>query len=570
MDKVSEIKNRLSIVDVVSDFVKLSPAGRNFKGLCPFHNDSRPSLIVSPDREICWCFACNSGGDIFSFIQKIENVSFAEALSILAEKAGVKLENFSPEKKEKNDRILEILEIATQKFEQNFWSNSIAQKFVAERKISDQTFKKFRVGFAENDFHKIEKFLLEKGFSHREIAEAGLIVPTKNDQFCDKFRNRICFPFFSKSNSVVGFAARSVGIDEKPKFLNSPETAVFKKSDILFGFNFAKNFIRESGFCLVVEGQFDALACFDKNFKNVVATSGTAFSARHATQIARVTNEIVFALDGDAAGIAATRRAAGISAAANLEIFVAVLPENKDPDDILREKNGAEKFQKILQNRCNAIEFFIEKNFQTAQNLTEKKAAIFDVFEIIAQFPQKISHDHFLKILAEKTKIDLNFLIKDFEQFLKKNKNFVQKKTENNNQKFSGKNISNLEILLGSVFSFSDFIKLFAQNLILEIFPDGKIKKVLNKIFEQKISPNLENFDDEEKFEFQKFALFAEEKFGAISDKLKPMQFEKFIQKINRENCDLLMRKMRENPDEYDILELQKIILLRQKIDKNL
>jgi len=542
MDVVAQIKSRLSIVDVVSQFLELKPAGRNFKALCPFHADKTPSLIVSPDRDFCWCFACNTGGDIFDFVQKLQNLTFRQSVEFLAEKAGVKLENFSTVKKEERDEILEILEIACEKFEQNFWSNSEAQKIVAARGISDKTLKKFRVGFAENSRENLQKFLTQKGFSHRQMLDAGLIAPKDSGASIDKFRSRICFPFFDKNNRVVGFSGRIVG-DGKPKFLNSPETKVFKKSQILFGLNFAAEEIRAKNFTLVVEGQFDALACFDRGFKNVVAASGTAFSEIHAKNLARISPNLTFALDSDAAGQNATERAAKIAIAANLNASVATLPAGCDPDDLLQK--NPDEFTVILQNKKDIFDYFLNRVFaESDRKSLSGKRAIFDkIFPLIAAFRENFARDHFLQICSKKMEIDFQSVKIDFVNFLKSNKKFEQKKPEIKNEK----SFSAEQFFVGLILVFPDLKTIAAEKLKMEIWPENETKKKLTKIFEKDSEDFWENLPDDEKNFWQKITLLVEEKFGKINEIQRVSEFKKMIAQKNLQNFSAAQKEISEN-----------------------
>ncbi len=540
MDPKEEIRNRLSIVDVVSSYVQLKPAGKNFKGLCPFHKDTHPSLVVSNDRGMAWCFACNSGGDIFAFVQQIENISFPEALRLLAEKANVRLPEYSPEKKEKRDRLIELLEIATKKYEHNFWNNKNAQEEVAKRKISEKTLKKYRVGFAWKGDKEMEKYLIEKGFSHKELIDVGLstVEDKKAIKTKDKFRSRIMFPFFSNANAVLGYSGRIFG-NSKPKFLNSPETALFKKSEILFGLNFARETIRKEDFCLVVEGQFDCLACADHGLQNVVAASGTAFSLSHAKQITKSSKNIVFALDSDLAGIVATKRAIEIAIFAGANVFVVPLPEGKDPDDCLQE--NPEEFKQRVENRQKAMDFLIDialKDKDTSK-IEDKRAILEDVFPLLSKFPGEIEKEHYLKILSEKLGTSEDSLKIEFADY-KKNNTFAPQEEKSSQKPINNQKYSQLEYFIGLLVAFPEFFEEVDKSLVESLFPDGEEKTIFKKLKNHYNNTGFctpkEVLSDDEAKKWELIALYAEEKTEHIPESLRKKELKKLIAQINNLN----------------------------------
>ena len=577
MNPIEEIKNRLSIVEIVSEYVTLQPAGRNFKGLCPFHKDTNPSLIVSEEKQFAWCFACNNGGDIFGFVQKIENISFAESLKILAQKADVSLKENSLPKKEENNTLLEILQSATEKFVENFWQNKQVQEIVLQRKLSINTLKKFKVGFALKEEKALEKFLLNKNFSHQEILKAGLLVPCKNNlhQFRDKFINRIIFPFFNSTSSVIGFSGRILE-EGKPKFLNSPETTLFKKSQVLYGFSLAKEAIKKEDACLITEGQFDVLSCFEHGHENTVAVSGTAFSKDHAKQIMRFTKNIIFAFDADSAGIAAVKRSAEIALKAGANVFAIILPSGHDPDSILRQDPTALK--KLLKEKKLIIEFLFENVFvnKDLQDLQSRKEIFQELFPIILFFPKKFEQDIWLVSLAEKLDIDKEAVREDFKKFYRLNKISKTNIKENILEK---EKISSLQFLLGTLLSFPDFLPLVEKNLLLDIFPLNEEKIIYQKIKKFFSTQSIESIsqlkkdlfkNEEEKKKWEIITLFSEERNERMSENLRLIEFKKLIKQINKNNFQKtqkeLLTKMQKTEDQQEkeelFLKLNKIATL--------
>lgn len=361
-DTVQQIKDRLSIVDVVSQYVKLERAGGSLRARCPFHAEKTPSFFVSPDRGTYHCFGCGVGGDAFSFIEAIEGLDFKGALKVLAEKAGVELvyERGGKEKRDERDRLFELLEAAT-----IFYSSRLteeAKKYLTERGISEGSVQAFRLGWAGDAWSELSNFLKTKKFNDKEILEAGLAKKNERGNLTDKFRNRIMFPIADSAGRVVGFSGRIFGekaSPEAPKYLNSPETPLFHKSRILYGFDRAKLAIRKHNFAVLVEGQMDLLASHQAGWSNTVAVSGTAFTPEHAQIIKRLSDNLVLALDADEAGIKAAGRAARAALQGGLNVKVAKLPTDSDPADLIL-KQGAESWRAAIRDSKDIITFLLD------------------------------------------------------------------------------------------------------------------------------------------------------------------------------------------------------------------
>ena len=361
-DNVQQIKDRLSIVDVVSQYVKLERAGASLRARCPFHAERTPSFHVSPDRGTYHCFGCNVGGDIFSFVEAIEGLDFKGALKVLAEKAGVELvyERGGKGEKDEKQRLFELLETAT-----IFYASRLsdpAKKYLKERGMKEATVQEFRLGLAGSEWSALSEFLKGKKYSDKEILDAGLAKKTERGMLNDKFRNRIMFPISDSAGRVVGFSGRIFGENaspDAPKYLNSPETPLFHKSKILYGFDKAKQAIRKHSCAVLVEGQMDLLASHQAGWGNTVAVSGTAFTAEHAALIKRMTDNLVLALDADEAGIKAAGSAARAALQGGLNVKVARLPAGLDPADLIH-KEGPEAWKKSIRDSKDVITFLLD------------------------------------------------------------------------------------------------------------------------------------------------------------------------------------------------------------------
>ena len=357
-DAKEEIKARLSVEEVVGQYIELKKAGRNYKGRSPWGVDKTPSFMVSPDKGIWHDFSANKGGDIFSFVMEVEGISFREALEKLANQAGVELANYGGGDRtvaRKKARAREALELATKYYQYCLSQNKQVMEYVFYRRnLNQKTVKEFRIGYGPSSGRALTNFLSKKGFSREEMADAGLL----NQYGGDMFRGRMMVPFIDVSG-VIGFTARVLDKSE-PKYLNTPETLLFNKGRFIFGYAQAKEAIRKNGFVVIVEGNMDVISSHQAGVKEAVATSGTAMTEMHLKQLSRLTNDIRLAYDGDAAGVKATERA--IKMAATLGIRLSVISDYqgaKDPDELIQK--GAELWQKAVEEREPAVEWVLKK-----------------------------------------------------------------------------------------------------------------------------------------------------------------------------------------------------------------
>ena len=404
-DVIQQIKDRLSIIDVVSAYVELHRAGRHFKGKSPFSQEKTPSFYVSPDRGMYYCFSTSQGGDMFNFVQVMEGVDFKEALKILASKAGVELTPVSPQKKTERDRMYAVLEEATDFFEHSLVAGSAPRDYIEKRGVTLTTSMTWRLGYApgsDNIWRTTKDYLVKKGFTENELLKAGLIKTSqKGRDSYDVFRNRIMFPLFDQGGRVVAFSGRTLEKkDDVPKYVNSPETDLFKKSEILYGYHRAKHGIRQLDFSLIVEGQFDVVMSHQAGYANTVAVSGTALTLHHVQLLERLSKRVVLALDADKAGIAAMKRAADLMLRRGLDVKVAVLEGGKDPADIILD--DPKKYKKIIGNSVHVIEFLLGNLASLGlDERTFKLRASEEVLPYILLLPNKIDQDHFEGRVAE-------------------------------------------------------------------------------------------------------------------------------------------------------------------------
>jgi len=366
---VEQIKERLHIEDVVGSYVKLERAGNSLKARCPFHNEKTPSFFVSPERGSYYCFGCGEKGDIFTFIEKFEGIDFVGALKILAERAGVKLERFHAEGSDKKERLYQLLEASTFFLERNLAEEAIPLEYLTNRGLAAKTIKDWRIGYVRDEWRSISDYLRSKGFTDSEMERAG-ITKTEGKSTYDRFRGRIMFPIFDAAGRVIAYSGRILHDDGKSaKYLNSPQTEIFDKSKVLYGYHVAKQAIRKFDFSILVEGQMDLLMCHQGGFANAVASSGTALTIDHLHLLRRISSKIIMTFDGDDAGAKAAERGWALALSAKMEVKIAEMPKGVDPADlILKDK---EQFKNILKNSVHLIDFLL--NRITASETDKKK-----------------------------------------------------------------------------------------------------------------------------------------------------------------------------------------------------
>ena len=348
-DNVSKIKDRLSVVDVISGYLKIQKAGANFKARCPFHNEKSPSFFISPERQIWHCFGCQKGGDIFAFVQEMEGVGFPEALRILAARAGVELGEFDSALKDSREQLYQVCETSTRFFEKQLGNSDIGKRafeYLKERGLKSETMSEFRLGFAPNTWDSLGGYLRSSGFSEKEIVDAGVVLKRNDGNgIYDRFRSRIIFPIADANGRVVGFTGRifaesseALAKEEgQAKYVNTPQTLIYDKSRILYGLNLSRSEIRKKDRCLLVEGNMDVLMSCQAGVTNVVASSGTALTPTHLAILKRFTNNLDFCFDADSAGIGATTRGIGMALGQDFNFDKA--KENHNPDSAESKKN---------------------------------------------------------------------------------------------------------------------------------------------------------------------------------------------------------------------------------------
>ncbi len=399
---VEQVKEKLSILDVVGMYVELHKAGKSYKGKSPFAQEKTPSFFVSPDRGVYFCFSTQKGGDMFTFIQEMEGVDFKGALKILAEKAHVELVAEDPKRRDEREVEYALLEAATQYFFDMREKSPHADEYVKTRAVTEFTIRAWRIGYAPDEWRALKAHLIQKGFTEKDIMRAGLIKqPEPGKEAYDVFRDRIMFPIMDASGRVVAFSGRTLKKEEgTPKYVNSPETDLYKKSEILYGYDRAKNSIRQHDFSLIVEGQFDLVLVHQAGYSNAVAVSGTAFTDHHLTLLTRLSSRAVLALDSDRAGLAAVKRVSSMMLAKGMDVKVAEMPFGKDPADVVRQ--DPQELKTAIGKAVHVVEFLLAAFKKDAKDDRAYKLTVREeLLPILNTISNRIDREHFESVVAE-------------------------------------------------------------------------------------------------------------------------------------------------------------------------
>ena len=468
---LEEIKSHIDIVEFISDYVALKKSGQNYKGLCPFHSEKTPSFMVSQTKQIFHCFGCAAGGDVVSFLMKHDNLPFGEALQYLAKKSGLKItdsafdKNFSA----KRQKILQVNEEAMKFYMRALRQSNTAMAYLEQRGISEDALTTFSIGYAPDQRNTLSLHLKKMGHSDSILMNAGLAVA--DGKVCrDWFRGRILFPICNMRNDIVAFGGRVMD-NALPKYINSPETEIFKKSETLYAINLSKDEIRKKGYALIVEGYLDAIMCHQHGFKNTVAPLGTALTSRHVHKLKSLTNRVVLVFDSDDAGVSAARRSLSILCETDIRAKVLLLPPGEDPDSFLR-KTGSEPFSKSLSSAQSTIEFLLS----SAKG--ERLEVVREALVMIASMKDLLQADELVRELVDRSKINEAVLRSELEKMRQKAHAHKREKPQHAAAPFNREEL----LLLSALLSFPEKSHSVLSQLTLEDIRDETIRSLLRKI----------------------------------------------------------------------------------------
>ena len=436
---IEEVRLANEIIDVISEYISLKPRGKNFFGLCPFHNEKTPSFSVDPQKQLYHCFGCGEGGNVFNFIMAQERLDFIEAVKFLAERKGISLPGSldkaeDEEAKRKRQELYKINRAAALFYHQNLLSKEgiHALEYLRSRGIANKTIITFGLGYAPDSWNATMDYLINQGFDKDLLIQIGLVVE-KGDSTYDRFRNRIMFPIIDHRDRVVGFGGRVMD-DSLPKYLNSSESPIFNKSSILFGLNLAKR-QRPVDHIIIVEGYLDVIALYEYGFHNVVASLGTALTQDQAKLLRRYTPNIYIAYDGDAAGQRATARGLDILKDAGCIVKVIKLPKGMDPDDILRE-HGVEYFNKLINNAVSLTDYKLEqlRSVYDLDNSEDKVEFATKAAEILVEVDNPLERDVYIQKLYTTTGFRPELIYRLIDQLESKKKPGLKRNVVGNNR----------------------------------------------------------------------------------------------------------------------------------------
>lgn len=494
-DIIDEVKARNDIADVISDYLKLTPSGSNYKGLCPFHHEKTPSFSVNSSKQIFKCFGCGAGGDVISFIMKKENLDFMDSVKFLAARVGMEFNTNLDEKTK--DRLAKIkryqeihIEAARFFYSQLDKDNSPALKYFLKRGLDIKTIKTFGLGYSPDSWDGLKNYLVSKGYSQEELFDAGLLSQNKNkNNYYDKFRNRVMFPIFDYKGNVIGFGGRVLD-DSLPKYLNSPDSQLFNKRNNLYGLNFARKGIGNDKTLILVEGYMDLISLYQFGIKNVVATLGTALTDNQAALIKRFADNMVLSYDSDDAGINATIRAIGILEKQGIKPKVLRLGEYKDPDEFVRA-NGMNAMLDMIDTAIDANQFRLDV-LRKSFNMDDKKdviAYIKDSSKIVNRIKSPIEKNYYIEYLSSVTATNPDIIRSEFGMTFK---TYPRKESKTRTQTFIHRPQKVSVVEDGSKFIELNLIramldsKLVRETLPLKIslddFSDENSKKIYTRV----------------------------------------------------------------------------------------
>lgn len=571
---VDEIRNNNNIVDVISQYVILKKKGRNYFGLCPFHNEKSPSFSVSQERQIFNCFGCHTGGDVIRFISKIENVDFKEAIEILADRAGIALPKSNTERDDKieqlKSKVYEINKIAAEYYHQTLYNpiSKNAQEYVKKRKLDNKTLKAFMIGYASENGN-LYNILKEKGFTEEEMLASSLIGKNEKGRFYDKFRGRLMFPIKDVRERVIAFGGRVLD-DSKPKYINSPENIVYSKGRQLFGLNVAKKSGNKK--IIIVEGYMDAVSLYQRGIENVVASLGTALTEAQGRLLGKYASEIIIGYDSDGAGQAATLRGLDILQNLGYDVRVLQLEGAKDPDEFVI-KYGTGRFNKYVENAISLVEFKV-KNIKSNLNLEiagDKINFLNEVSNLLCKVRNEIEREVYIDKISKNYDIKKEALYAQINKKLYSNNQgskvlerpVINRTIVKKEQTQISENIIKKENMIISLLIDSDMkiIEKIKSNISVKDFKYEKNKKIVQKLYDEYEKGNITNvidlFEDEELINHityimtYDFDISNEEK--VVEDIINSYKKEKIIE----EKSEILNKLENKNLEKSEVEELE-------------
>ena len=574
-DIVDRVRDTADIVDVVSQYVDLKHRGANYFGLCPFHGEKTPSFSVAPAKQIYHCFGCSTGGNVFSFLMEYQKVSFPEAVKTLADRYNIPIQYEEGEGgSELFSSLYELHNIAVKLYQDNLFSQrgESALAYLTDRGLTEDILKQFKVGFAMDSWDQLVKQCTGKGFTKSHINQSGLFTQSEKGTF-DRFRSRVMFPIFHPSGKPIAFGGRIFGVEDPAKYLNSPETPLYKKSDVFYGLQASRDAIRKTGFAVLVEGYMDFLQLYQAGIHPLVAVSGTAFTQRHALALSRITQKVVLLYDGDNAGGNAAIRTGWVLLKAGLEPTIVRPPGDQDPDDWVRAV-GRNDVLSAIESPTSFLDFHLEFHSGKSLEGAERRQYILDLMREIRSIQDGIVRNDLVRILSEKLMVDEHDLVRVMKS---QRVNPVQypDQTDQGDEipKFTSiadrAQIELLQLLALEEQSTRQYVQ---ENISLALFTTPLLKKVAEFLLDEKLSVEssaiIEYFQDKHERDSVAQILFAETQNippeQIVSDCLKILKSMPLKERI--QSLRIQIREKESNGDDPQ-KELDEVIKLQQELN---
>ncbi|WP_077367933.1 DNA primase [Anaerosalibacter sp. Marseille-P3206] len=597
---IERVRSSSDIVEIISQYITLKKTGSNYTGLCPFHSEKTPSFTVSPAKQFYHCFGCGEGGDVISFIMKEENLSFPEAVKLLADRLGIIIEEKddpkSRELKKKKELIYKINKDAARFFYQSLYNNEMGLAYLKKRSIDKKTMNKFGIGFADSSWDSLYRHLINKGYAEKDLESAGLIIKRKDSSgFYDRFRNRIIFPIIDTNRKVLAFGGRIID-SSMPKYLNSPETSVFLKGNNLFGLNIVNQETDRSKIVLV-EGYMDVISLYNNGINYCVASLGTAFTLNQAKILKKFNDEIYICYDSDLAGFKATDRAMDILKEEGINAKVILLPSGKDPDDFVSER-GKKGFEELLKDSLNYIDFKI-RYIKTKYNFNEVEGKIQfakEMGKFLKEIDSPIERDVFLDKIVLETGISKEAILKEFSSKFNRmtytEDKYIKNKYRNNKDKIIPvKNVlepahlkaekciiyliaKNEKIFkkIKDKLSPEDFLNYECRELAEFIFSSYEENQIINLKELYTHFHEIEDIDDNKMMEIlnQNINISEEDIDSLIEDLIETIIYSKLKHRRNEITSEISIFESKKDKNERDVERFKQLCIELLEIDRKM
>jgi len=579
-EKVSEIRDRSSIQEVVSDYVTLKKTGKNYKGLCPFHSEKTPSFMVNEEKQIFHCFGCGEGGDVFTFLMKVGQFSFPQAVEELAKRYGVQLparELSATQKKEmaKREALFHINQIASEYFHDLLTKRREGEegrKYLSQRGISQEVIVEHRLGTSTDRWDGLVQYLQEKKVSLELAWELGLIFPKKREGWYDAFRGRILFPIFDLHQRIVGFGGRVIR-EGQPKYLNSPESSIYHKGEVLYGLQVAKRYATEKDCVIIVEGYFDLLTLHQYGLNHSVATLGTALTTQHIRILKRYTKNLITLFDADQAGVQATLRSLPLFLEEEVAGKTIVLPKGEDPDGFLR-KGNLEDFGKRAERAVPLIDFFFERLMKTTdvKSIDGKVSVAKEGVALLGKIPDKIRRDFYTKALAERLDVKESFLYEMLRSSPKEPSKVGEDFRKSSMERSFPKSE---EIVVRLMVHHPEVIPTISKEGVVKEFESPilqKIAEALEDLYQRKgrldLPEALANFEEDLKGRLCEFAFQESGLEGGDQGKILQDCIQKIREKRLKKEKGELLKRIKEAEKQQEEKKLAPLLKERQELAK--